>query len=226
MLFGKKTLTWKTYTTNEALSITEQVQIIDKKDIIIAALDANNKTFVMHVAIWEQEKMLVHFKRQAQIKTQVKVLVFNKAPTKVLMEYFNYNDIFLAEYVVELSENTKINEHIIKLEEGKQPLFGSIYNLGPVELKTLKTYIKINLANGFIRPFKSPTRAPILFDRKPDRNFHLCIDYWGLNNLIIKNQYLLPLISESLNQYGWAKQFTQLDLTNAYYQMKICEGNK
>ena len=42
-----------------------------------------------------------------------------------------------------------MNEHVIELEEGKQPPFGPIYRLGPVELETLKTYIKTNLANGF-----------------------------------------------------------------------------
>ena len=109
---------------------------------------------------------------------------------------------------IELSKNTKINKHAIKLEENKQPPFGLIYNLELVELETLKTYIKTNLANNFIWLFKSSTRAPILFNKKPDRSFHLYVNYWGLNNLIIKNQYLLLLISESLNQLNQVKQFT------------------
>ena len=70
-----------------------------------------------------------------------------------------------------------MNKHTIKLEESKQPPIRSIYSLESVELKTLKIYIKINLANNFIRLFKSPARAFILFDRKPDRNFRLCVDY-------------------------------------------------
>ena len=101
-----------------------------------------------------------------------------------------------------------MNEHAIKLEKGKQPLFGPIYSLGPVELEMLKTYIKTNLANGFIRPSKFPAGAPILFDRKPDGSFRLCVDYRGLNNITIKNWYPLPLIGESLNQLGRTKQFT------------------
>ena len=119
-----------------------------------------------------------------------------------------------------------MNEYAIKLEDDKQPPFGPIYSLGPVELETLKTYMEINLANGFIRPFKSPAGAPILFDRKPDESFRLCVDYWGLNNITIKNQYPLPLISESLDQHGRAKRFIQLDLTNAYHRMRICEGDE
>ena len=92
-----------------------------------------------------------------------------------------------------------MNKHTIKLKEGKQPHFRPIYSLSPVELETLKTYIKTNLANDFMRLSKSPISAPILFDRKLDGSFRLCVDYWGLNNIIIKNQYPLSLINESLD---------------------------
>ena len=119
-----------------------------------------------------------------------------------------------------------MNQHAIILEEGKQSPFRFIYSLGQVELKTLKTYIQTNLANSFIRPSKSPTGASILFDRKPDASLRLCVDYWGFNNITIKNRYLLPLIGESLDQLGQAKQFIQLDLTNAYHQMRIREGDE
>ena len=139
--------------------------------------------------------MPVHSKRQAQVGA----LLFNKAAIEVPAEYSDYSNVFLAEYAVELPENTGMNEHAIKLEEDKQPPIELIYSLGPVELETLKTYIKTNLANGFIRPSKSPAGASILFDRKPDGSLHLCVDYWGLNNLTIKNRYPLSLIGESLD---------------------------
>ena len=104
-----------------------------------------------------------------------------------MAEYSDYNNVFSAEYVMKLPKNTGINEYAIKLIKGKQLLFELIYSLGPIKLKTLKIYIKINLANGFIQSSKSPARAPILFDRKPDRSLRLYVDYWGLNNLTIKN---------------------------------------
>ena len=100
---------------------------------------------------------------------------------------------------MEILENTKINKHAIELEENKQPLFRPIYSLDLVELETLKTYIKTNLANGFIRSSKSLANALILFDQKLDRSLCLCINYWGFNNITIKNQYPLPLIGELLN---------------------------
>ena len=146
--------------------------------------------------------MPVQSKRQAQVR----VLLFNKALIEILAKYSNYSDVFLAENVAELSEHTGINDHVIELEKDKQPPFRPIYSLGPVGLEILKTYIETNLANGFIQPSKSPAGAPILFDWKPDRNFRLCVDYRGLNNITIKNRYLLTLIGESLDQLSQAKQ--------------------
>ncbi len=95
-----------------------------------------------------------------------------------------------------------------------------------MELEALKTYIETHLKTGFIRSSKSPTGAPILFDKKPDGSLRLCVNYQGLNNLTIKNRYLLLLIGEALDCLGQAKRFTQLDLTSAYHQMRIREGNK
>ncbi len=71
--------------------------------------------------------------------------------------------------------------------DDRQPPYGPIYNLGPMELEKLKAYIENNLASGFIRPSKSPARALIFFDKKLDGSLRLCIDYRVLNNLTIKN---------------------------------------
>ncbi len=119
-----------------------------------------------------------------------------------------------------------MNEPVIELIKGKQPPYRSIYALSPVELETQKAYIKTHLKTGFIQPSKSSTGAPILFDKKLDGNLHLCVDYWGLDNLTIKNRYSLPLISEVLDRLDRAKRFTQLDLTSAYHQMRIRKGDE
>ena len=145
---------------------------------------------------------------------------------KIPDKYSDFTDVFSKEKARVLPERTELNEHTIDLEDGKQPPYGPIYSLGPVELETLKTYIEIHFKTGFIWPSKSPAGAPILFDKKPDGSLRLCVDYRGLNNLTIKNRYPLPLIGESLDRLGRAKRFTQLDLTSAYHQMRIKEGDK
>lgn len=81
----------------------------------------------------------------------------------------------------------------------EQPPYGPIYSLKPLELAILKIYIEKNLANGFIRPFKSPIKALIFFNKKLDRSLRLYIDYQNFNNLTIKNGYSLSLIEKALD---------------------------
>ena len=90
----------------------------------------------------------------------------------------------------------------------------------------LKTYIKVNLASSFIRLSKFPAGTSILFVQKKNGSLHLCVNYRELNNLIIKNCYPLSLINKLLDCLGCAKRFTQLDLINTYYQMRIWKGDK
>lgn len=104
-------------------------------------------------------------------KAQIAILIANEAPVTILAEYLDFIDIFFKKSAVILSEYTKINTYTMDLEKGKQPSYGLIYSLKPIKLKTLKTYIKTNLANSFIQLFKSLTGTPILFDKKLNRSF-------------------------------------------------------
>ncbi len=92
----------------------------------------------------------------------------DKANIKVLSEYTDFADIFIPKLAVELPEHIRINDHAIELVDDWEPPYGSIYSLGSIELETLKTYIKNNLANSFIKPSKSPNGVPIVFNKKPD----------------------------------------------------------
>ncbi len=109
--------------------------------------------------------------------------MWDKAPTEVLAKYSDYSKVFLIDLAIELPENTIINNHTIELIEGKQPPYRPIYALSLVKLETLKAYIKTHLQTGFIRPSKSPAGAPILFDKKLDGSFYLCVDYRDLNEM-------------------------------------------
>ena len=134
-------------------------------------------------------------------------MIADKAPVAIPAEYLDFEDVFSKKSATVLPEHTEINTYVIDLEEGKQPPYGPIYSLRPVELETLKTYIETNLANGFICLSKSPASAPILFDKKSNGSLRLCVDYWGLNNITIKNRYPLLLVGESLDRLGRAKRF-------------------
>lgn len=116
-----------------------------------------------------------------------------------------------------MPKNIVINKHTIKLVEGKQLPYGPIYAVSLIELEILKAYIKTHLINRFIRLSRALVGVPKLFDEKLDDSFCLYIDYWGFNNLIFKNQYLLLLIVKTLDLLGQTKRFIKLDLTSAYH---------
>ena len=114
--------------------------------------------------------MTIHLARKAQL-----ILLFAKKVI-VPIKYLDFADLFLEKLANVVPERTKANEHGIKVEKSKQLPYGVIYSLGPVELKTFKTYIKTNLANGFIQTSKSLASAPIPFVNKPNGSLCLCVD--------------------------------------------------
>ncbi len=203
--FQARDLQWRSYTIEEVLPTTRRVELIGKKEFVAAALDPEHDAFVVHVAALSIDSGdEVHPSRRAQIAH----LKANEASTEVPSEYADFADVFSPKLAAELPEHTKINDHAIELVDDWQPPYGPTYSLGPVELETLKAYIKNNLASGFIRPSKSFAGAPILFDKKPDGSLTLCVDYQALNNLTIKNWYPLPLVGESLDLLCRARRFT------------------
>ncbi len=137
----------------------------------------------------------MHLSKRAQIAH----LKTDKAFTKVSSKYADFVDIFLLKLAIELLKYIQINDYAIELIINWQSPYSPIYSLGQVELEILKTYIKDNLVNSFIKLSKFFARVLIFFNKKPDRSLRLCIDYWSLNNLTIKNWYLLLLIQESLD---------------------------
>nr|GFC63426.1 hypothetical protein [Tanacetum cinerariifolium] len=83
-------------------------------------------------------------------------------------------------------------EFCIDLIHGVMPVARSPYRLAPTEMQELANQLKELQVKGFIRPSSSPWGASILFVKKKDGSFRMCIDYRELNKLTIKNCYPLP----------------------------------
>nr|GEY22578.1 putative reverse transcriptase domain-containing protein [Tanacetum cinerariifolium] len=91
-------------------------------------------------------------------------------------------------------------EFKIELIPGTAPVARAPYRLAPSEPKELLDQLKELSEKGFICPSSSPWGAPVLFVKKKDRSFHMCIDYRELNKLTIKNRYPLPRIDDLFDQ--------------------------
>ena len=72
--------------------------------------------------------------------------------------------------------------------------------MAPGELKQLKLQLKDLIDKASIQPSISPWGAPVLFVKKKDETLRMCIDYWQLHKVTIKNKYPLPRIDDLFDQ--------------------------
>nr|GEW37566.1 putative reverse transcriptase domain-containing protein [Tanacetum cinerariifolium] len=96
-------------------------------------------------------------------------------------------------------------EFQIDLVPGAAPVVRAPYRLALSEMKELSDQLKELADKGFIRPSSSPWEAPVLFVKKKDGSFQMCIDYRELNKLTVKNHYPLPRIDDLRFIEGFSK---------------------
>nr|GEX04185.1 putative reverse transcriptase domain-containing protein [Tanacetum cinerariifolium] len=97
----------------------------------------------------------------------------------------------------------------IELIPRAMPVAKSSYRLTPFELEELSSQLIELQDKGFNRPSLSPWGAPVLFVKKKDGSFRMCIDYRELNKLTIKNRYPLPRIDDLFDQLQGSQYFAK-----------------
>ncbi|GJQ93007.1 putative reverse transcriptase domain-containing protein [Tanacetum coccineum] len=115
------------------------------------------------------------------------------------------------------------------------PIAKSPYRLAPSGLEEFSGQLKELQEKGFIRPSSSPWGAPILFVKKKDGSFRMCIDYRELNKLTVKNRYpllriddifeQLPRIDDLFDQVQGSQFFSKIDLRSGYHQLRVHEDD-
>ncbi|KAI3725499.1 hypothetical protein L1987_65289 [Smallanthus sonchifolius] len=135
----------------------------------------------------------------------------------------DYPEVF-PEDLPELPPSLQV-EFRIDLVPGAAPVARSPYRLAPSELQELSNQLQELLEKGFIRPSFSPWGAPVLFMKKNDGSFRMCIDYRELNKLTIKNRYPLPRIDDLFDQLQGSTHFSKIDLRSGYHQLRVQEDD-
>ena len=138
--------------------------------------------------------------------------------TILFSQYHNYLNIFFKKEADILLPHQTYN-HIIHFKEGAQPSVFTLYSMSHDEALELHQYLDENLSKGFIQISHLQAAISILFVKKSKGGFHFCINYRGLNVIIVKNHYFLPLISEILNHLNHAKIFTKLNIISAFNRL-------
>ncbi|GJY61784.1 putative reverse transcriptase domain-containing protein [Tanacetum coccineum] len=118
---------------------------------------------------------------------------------------------------------TRQVEFQIDLVPGAAPVARAPYRLAPSEMKELSEQLKELSDKGFIRPSSSPWGAPVLFVKKKDGSFRMCIDYRELNKLTVKNRYPLPRIDDLFDQLQGSSVYSKIDLRSGYHQLRVRE---
>ncbi|GJY69435.1 putative reverse transcriptase domain-containing protein [Tanacetum coccineum] len=112
-------------------------------------------------------------------------------------------------------------EFQIDLMPGAAPVAQTPYRLAPSEMQELSNQLQELVDRGFIRPSTSPWGAPVLFVKKKDGSFRMCIDYRELNKLTIKNHYPLPMIDNLFDQLQGSSVYLKIDLRSGYHQLRV-----
>ena len=139
---------------------------------------------------------------------------------KLPTEYYDFLNVF-SRADLDILLPHRLYDHKIPLIGEKTPPWGPLYSMSSDKLKVLKKYLEKNLSKGFIRATSSPTASPVLFACKPKGGLRFCVDYRQLNVMIIKNQYLLPLIKKILECICKAKIYSKIDIIAAFNRLRI-----
>nr|GEX57529.1 putative reverse transcriptase domain-containing protein [Tanacetum cinerariifolium] len=112
-------------------------------------------------------------------------------------------------------------EFQIDLISGVAPVAQTPYRLAPLEMHELYDQLQELADRGFIRPSTSPWGAPVLFVKKKDGYFRMCIDYQELNKLTLKNRYPLPMIDDLFDHLQGLSVYSKINLRSGYHQLRV-----
>jgi len=126
-------------------------------------------------------------------------------------EFLKWKKVF-GKVELERMPMRKVWDHAIDFKETFKPQKGKIYSLSKNEREKVQNFVEDQLRKGYIRLSKSPQTSPVFFVGKKDRSKQMVMDYHNLNDQTVKNNYLLPLITDLINNMGSKKVFTKMDL--------------
>ncbi|GJY69506.1 putative reverse transcriptase domain-containing protein [Tanacetum coccineum] len=112
-------------------------------------------------------------------------------------------------------------EFQIDLVPSAAPVARSPYRLALSKMQELSNQLQELFDKGFIRPSSSPWGDSVLFVKKKDGYFRMCIDYHELNKLTVKNRYPLPRIDDLFDQLQGLSVHSKINLRSGYQQLRV-----
>ena len=165
------------------------------------------------VVILEEKKIVrwvVDNKEDWEREEEVEV-DYRKIKEMVPQKFLKWRKVF-GKVKSERMLTRKIRDHTIDLKETFKSRKERIYPLSKNEREEVQNFAEDQLRKGYIRPSKSSQTSPVFFVSKKDREKRMVMDYHNLNDQTMKNNYLLLLIIDLIDNMGSKWVFTKIDL--------------
>ena len=117
-------------------------------------------------------------------------------------------------------------EYLINFVKKKTSRINCVYNILQNKFVALRNYIANVLKKNWIRLFNESIETFILFIKKSDDNLRFCVDYRKLNEIIIKNKYLLSFFLKTLKRFVKTRRFIKINIRNAYHRIRIRKNDE
>ena len=147
--------------------------------------------------IWDKEEKAV------KLEAEAKKLVLEK--------FHKWIKVFGKKQSEQMSMR-KIWDHTIDMKERFVPRKGKLYPLLREEREEVHKFINKQLRKEYIRLLKSPQMALVFFVGNKNEKKRMVQDYQYLNEWMVKNNYLLLLISDIIENIKTKRVFMKIDL--------------
>ncbi|GJW89377.1 putative reverse transcriptase domain-containing protein [Tanacetum coccineum] len=176
---------------------------------------------IVQIPLFNGDILEVHGERPEGNLKQLKTMKVNEPKLKDIPVVREFPGVF-PEDLSGLPPSREV-EFCIDLIPGVVPVAKSPYRLAHTEMQELSNQLKELQEKSFIRPSSSPWGGLVLFVKKKDGSFRMCIDYQELNKLTVKNRYPLPRIDDLFDQLQGSQYFSKIDLRSGYHQLRVRE---
>jgi hypothetical protein len=168
----------------------------------------------------EKQSIVCMLETQSTIRGVATELAIQAGQNKVAMvvpkAYERFSKLFSDEESSRFPP-TRPWDHVIDFKPNAPDAIPcKVYPMMQQEDKALLKFLQEQEAKGYIRPSISPYASPFFFIQKKDGKLRPVQDYRRINDIMISNQYPLPLISDLLTDLSGVLIFTKLDVRDGY----------